>query len=362
MAPMLGSGFRLRSRQVGCRYTRQKATSNLSLSGSNRLVVVLPSAFYFQFLIVAEDGSCPMALLGCGSWGGSAPRALPSDEERDGSIRHVLNLEATPCVSLSGCDRIHVTFCLRVATGSWSPSGLGVVWLVSASLFRVRPCDAERDRSIRRVQIRSRHPSHRDLFATGWPPPSCSEGDAPVVAFWLLGLCSTWWCSGFSGCAVCAGVGRWPFWRLFPEGVLCVPVPAGLVLVTSQLCCFYGGCHASSLSPGARHLRTCPRDRLLPLPGTPNPKRLCQRVLLRAAGVLKSQTWSRRGKQWGQRREPFVELSYLVWVSEVVQALVRCGLASPSHCLTLRWFRSHVGRSGVGPQFGRTAVVVVVVA
>ncbi|MQL80438.1 hypothetical protein Taro_012873 [Colocasia esculenta] len=30
------------------------------------------------------------------------------------------------------------------------------------------------------------------------------------------------------GRAVCADVGRWPFWRLFPEGVLCVPVPAGL--------------------------------------------------------------------------------------------------------------------------------------
>ncbi|MQL99060.1 hypothetical protein Taro_031770 [Colocasia esculenta] len=44
-----------------------------------------------------------------------------------------------------------------------------------------------------------------------------------------------------------------------------------------------------------------------------------------------------KGKMVGQRRKP---------------------PTSPSHCLALRWFWSHVGRSGVGPQFGRTAVVV----
>ncbi|MQM04725.1 hypothetical protein Taro_037528 [Colocasia esculenta] len=54
-------------------------------------------------------------------------------------------------------------------------------------------------------------------------------------------------------------------------------------------------------SPRARHLRACPRDRLLSLPGTPSPARLLGGVL-RAAGVLKSRTWSRRGKWWGQRR------------------------------------------------------------
>ncbi|MQM19236.1 hypothetical protein Taro_052236 [Colocasia esculenta] len=43
-------------------------------------------------------------------------------------------------------------------------------------------------------------------------------------------------------------------------------------------------------------------------------------------------------------------------------ALFRCGPASPSHCLALRWFRSHVGRSGVGPQLGMAMVVVVVLA
>ncbi|MQM02551.1 hypothetical protein Taro_035319 [Colocasia esculenta] len=50
-------------------------------------------------------------------------------------------------------------------------------------------------------------------------------------------------------------------------------------------------------------------------------------------------------------------LLWLVWVSEVVEVLFRCGPANPSHCLTLRWFNSHVGRSGVGPQLGRAAVV-----
>ncbi|MQM08524.1 hypothetical protein Taro_041381 [Colocasia esculenta] len=46
--------------------------------------------------------------------------------------------------------------------------------------------------------------------------------------------------------------------------------------------------------------------------------------------------------------------SDLVWVAEVVEAFFHCGPASPSHCLALRWFRSHVGRLGMGPQFGRT--------
>ncbi|MQL98368.1 hypothetical protein Taro_031079 [Colocasia esculenta] len=41
----------------------------------------------------------------------------------------------------------------------------------------------------------------------------------------------------------------------------------------------------------------------------------------------------------------------------VVEVLFRCGPASPSHCLALRWFRSRIGRSGVGPQFGQTVVV-----
>ncbi|MQL92173.1 hypothetical protein Taro_024794 [Colocasia esculenta] len=41
----------------------------------------------------------------------------------------------------------------------------------------------------------------------------------------------------FSGRAVCAGIGRRPFWGIL-EGVSCMLVPGGLVFVISQLCCF----------------------------------------------------------------------------------------------------------------------------
>ncbi|MQL98349.1 hypothetical protein Taro_031055, partial [Colocasia esculenta] len=54
----------------------------------------------------------------------------------------------------------------------------------------------------------------------------------------------------------------------------------------------------------------------------------------------------------------FVLVEVFCCVASLV--LFRCGPASPSHCLALRWFWSRVGRSGVGPQFGRTAVFVVV--
>ncbi|MQM18743.1 hypothetical protein Taro_051738, partial [Colocasia esculenta] len=43
--------------------------------------------------------------------------------------------------------------------------------------------------------------------------------------------------------------------------------------------------------------------------------------------------------------------------AQVVDALFRCGQASPSQCLALRCLRSRVGRSGVGPQLGQAAVV-----
>ncbi|MQM12268.1 hypothetical protein Taro_045184 [Colocasia esculenta] len=46
----------------------------------------------------------------------------------------------------------------------------------------------------------------------------------------------------------------------------------------------------------------------------------------------------------------------------LLESLTLCGPTSLSHCLALRWFRSHVGRLGVGPQLGRAAVVVVVLA
>ncbi|MQL91571.1 hypothetical protein Taro_024185 [Colocasia esculenta] len=91
-----------------------------------------------------------------------------------------------------------------------------------------------------------------------------------------------------------------PFWG-FPEGVPCVLVPTELVMVTSQLCRFL---------------------------------------------------W------WLPRQFSFARCSAL----EGLSVLFRCRPVSPSHSLTLRWFWSHVGRSGMGPQFGQTAVVLVVVA
>ncbi|MQL79909.1 hypothetical protein Taro_012361 [Colocasia esculenta] len=51
---------------------------------------------------------------------------------------------------------------------------------------------------------------------------------------------------------------------------------------------FLAQCY-SSLSPGARHLRACSRDRLLPLPGPPIPTRLFEGVL-QVVGELESQT------------------------------------------------------------------------
>ncbi|MQM20502.1 hypothetical protein Taro_053524, partial [Colocasia esculenta] len=44
-------------------------------------------------------------------------------------------------------------------------------------------------------------------------------------------------------------------------------------------------------------------------------------------------------------------------VTDLEQKGKMVGAGAPSHCLALRWFRSHVGRSGVGPQLGRAAVV-----
>ncbi|MQL89761.1 hypothetical protein Taro_022339 [Colocasia esculenta] len=45
----------------------------------------------------------------------------------------------------------------------------------------------------------------------------------------------------------------------------------GLSWLQTSYAGFCGGCPANSLSLGARHLRACPQDMLLPLPGTPGP-------------------------------------------------------------------------------------------
>ncbi|MQL82655.1 hypothetical protein Taro_015135 [Colocasia esculenta] len=135
------------------------------------------------------------------------------------------------------------------------------------------------------------------------------------------------------------------------------PWPLGLSGLQTSGAISVGVCHASSLSPGARHLRACPRDRLLPLPGTPSPARLLEGVL-RAAGVLKSLTWSRKGKRWGKRHRVICRALLAGSGRRGGLVLFRCGPASHSYCLALCWLRSHVGRSGVGPQLGRAAVVV----
>ncbi|MQL71109.1 hypothetical protein Taro_003401 [Colocasia esculenta] len=108
------------------------------------------------------------------------------------------------------------------------------------ALPRVQPSDSERDRLIYRVQIRRRHPGHRDLVATGWPSPSGSEGDVPVVAFRSPGV------PGSRAVPYVPALADGPSGG-FSEWVPCVPMLAGLVLVTSQLCHFCGGFPASSL-------------------------------------------------------------------------------------------------------------------
>ncbi|MQL75893.1 hypothetical protein Taro_008274 [Colocasia esculenta] len=95
------------------------------------------------------------------------------------------------------CDRIPVAFCLRVATVNLTSSDKKV------APWSLRPGG--------------------DRLVVAF----LSEGDAPVVVFWLPMFLAV----------ICALVSRWPFWG-FPEGVLCVPVPTGVVLVTSQLCRF----------------------------------------------------------------------------------------------------------------------------
>ncbi|MQM00505.1 hypothetical protein Taro_033238 [Colocasia esculenta] len=59
----------------------------------------------------------------------------------------------------------------------------------------------------------------------------------------------------------------------------------------------------------------------------------------------------------GSGVESLVELPWLVCNFEVVEVFFQCRPVSPSHCLALHWFRSCVGRVGVGPQLGRAAVV-----
>ncbi|MQL68647.1 hypothetical protein Taro_000919 [Colocasia esculenta] len=150
--------------------------------------------------------------------------------------------------------------------------------------LEVRPSDAERDRSICRVQVRRRPPGRRDLVATGWLSPSYSEGDTPVVAirlFWLLFCLAVF--RLLVPCRVCR---RWPAAPPgFPGGVPCVPVPAGLVLAISQLCRFYGDCPACSLFARCSALEGLSHLEVVSVPWDPHPREPVEGVL-RATSVL----------------------------------------------------------------------------
>ncbi|MQM10154.1 hypothetical protein Taro_043042 [Colocasia esculenta] len=52
-----------------------------------------------------------------------------------------------------------------------------------------------------------------------------------------------------------------------------------------------------------------------------------------------------------------VAIAVSIETSEEASPQSDATLLRPSHCLTLRWFRRHVGRVGVGPQLGRAVVV-----
>ncbi|MQL72521.1 hypothetical protein Taro_004859 [Colocasia esculenta] len=138
------------------------------------------------------------------------------------------------------------------------------------------------------------------------------------------------------GVAMALGVATVPVLpRVLPWAWLCVGVcpRAGLGLRTFcqwfgmvLLCC-------PACSPGAWHLRACPRsERLLPLHGTP----IVVSLLRVALGYERARAWD----------------------TEDGRSSTRCRLVSPlSHCLSLRWFWSHVVVSGMRPQLGQAAVL-----
>ncbi|MQM15940.1 hypothetical protein Taro_048892 [Colocasia esculenta] len=141
----------------------------------------------------------------------------------------------------------------------------------------------------------------------------------------------------FSGRAVCAGVGRRPFWG-FPEGVPCVPVPAGLVFITSQLCCFYRWLPRQYSFARCSALEGLSAKQVVTIAWDPQPR----------ASVSD-------GVDLGGGRAQVMDLD------QKRKAVGTMAQASPSHCLALHWFRSGIGRSSVGPQFGWTAVFVMLV-
>ncbi|MQM18824.1 hypothetical protein Taro_051821 [Colocasia esculenta] len=124
----------------------------------------------------------------------------------------------------------------------------------------------------------------------------------------------------------------------------------GLSSLQASCADFCGGCPASSLFARWSALEGLFVRQVVTVTWDPQPRTSVRGSSL-GGGCAQVTDLEQKGKTVG------IEA---VWVTEVVEALFWCGPTSPSHCLTLRWFWSHVGRLGVGPQFGRTAVVVVV--
>ncbi|MQL89039.1 hypothetical protein Taro_021613 [Colocasia esculenta] len=116
-----------------------------------------------------------LRLLGRGGVTDELVEERQSVVEREGGV---LAIVKAPC-------RIPVAFYLRVATVSLSPSGLVFGGSGYAGLLWGWPSDAERDGSICRVQIRRRHPSCRDLVATGSRAVPCvpALADGPFGSF-----------------------------------------------------------------------------------------------------------------------------------------------------------------------------------
>ncbi|MQM20129.1 hypothetical protein Taro_053144 [Colocasia esculenta] len=121
-------------------------------------------------------------------------------------------------------------------------------------------------------------------------------------------------------------------------------------------------CACPAYSPSAWHLRACPIQRLSLLPRTP----ILGSLLRECSGLRACSSWQpswqtleRRGKRvLDSGAESFIELSWLVWDIKASWSSSRSRLVSPSsHWLTLRWFWSCVGRSGVRPQLGQAMVV-----
>ncbi|MQM08476.1 hypothetical protein Taro_041333, partial [Colocasia esculenta] len=134
----------------------------------------------------------------------------------------------------------------------------------------------------------------------------------------------------FLGRAVCAGVGRRPF-RGFPKGVSCAPLPAGLVVVISQLC---------------RFLWWLPRQFSFAQ---------CSTLEGLSAGHVVTVTWD------PQPRAPMLEGvasgSGCAQVTDLEQKGKTVGVAASAICRALLAGLGLQGTSGVVLQLGRSAVV-----